>query len=48
MLQTFSKNSNFNKDGIIYDVNNFGSEGILFGDGQRNKIKLFELEGKAI
>lgn len=48
MLQTFSKNSNFNKDGIIYDVNNFGSEGILFGDGQRNKIKLFELEGKTI
>jgi len=48
MLQTFSKNSNFNKDGIIYDVNNFNSEGILFGDGQRNKIKLFELEGKTI
>lgn len=48
MLQTFSKNSNFNKDGIIYDVNNFGSEGIFFGDGQRNKIKLFELEGKTI
>ncbi len=22
--------------------------GILFGDGQRNKIKLFELEGKTI
>jgi len=48
MLQTFSKNSNFNKDGIIYDVNNFGIEGILFGDGQRNKIKLFELDEKTI
>jgi hypothetical protein len=48
MLQTFSKNSNFNKDEIIYDVDNFGSEGILFGDGQRNKIKLFEIEGKTI
>jgi len=48
MLQTFSKDSNFNKDEIIYDINNFNSEGILFGDGQRNKIKLFELEGKTI
>jgi len=48
MLQTFSKDSNFNKDEIIYDINNFDSEGILFGDGQRNKIKLFELEGKTI
>ena len=48
MLQTFSKNSNFLKDEIIYDVNNFESKGILFGDGQRNKIKLFEFEGKTI
>ena len=48
MLQTFSKKSNFNKDEIIYVVNNFNSEGILFGDGERNKIKLFELEGKTI
>lgn len=29
-------------------VNNFESSGILFGDGKRNVIKLFELEGKAI
>lgn len=48
MLQTFSKNSNFNKDEIVYNINNFDSKGILFGDGQRNKIKLFELEGKTI
>lgn len=48
MLQTFSKKSNFNKDEIIYVINNFNSAGILFGDGQRNKIKLFELEGKTI
>jgi tRNA A-37 threonylcarbamoyl transferase component Bud32 len=48
MLNTFSKDSNFNKDEIIYCVNNFDSEGILFGDGQRNKIKLFEIEGKTI
>jgi len=48
MLQTFSKNSNFDRDKIIFNINNFDSEGILFGDGQRNKIKLFELEGKTI
>jgi hypothetical protein len=48
MLQTFSKNSIFNKDEIVYNINNFDSKGILFGDGQRNKIKLFELEGKTI
>lgn len=48
MLQTFSKDSNFNKDEIVYNINNFDAKGILFGDGQRNKIKLFELEGKTI
>ena len=48
MLQTFSKISIFNKDEIVYNINNFDSKGILFGDGQRNKIKLFELEGKTI
>jgi hypothetical protein len=29
-------------------ITNFSSSGKLFGDGQRNKIKLFELEGKTI
>lgn len=29
-------------------IANFQNSGILFGDGQRNKIKLFELEGKTI
>ena len=48
MLQTFSQDSNFNKDEIIYNINNFDSKGILFGDGQRNKIKLFEQGGKTI
>jgi Lipopolysaccharide kinase (Kdo/WaaP) family len=33
---------------IISIINNFNSTGILFGDGQRNKIKLFQLEGKTI
>ena len=29
-------------------IHHFDSEGTLFGDGDRNKIKLFELEGKTI
>jgi hypothetical protein len=33
---------------IKNNINNFNSSGILFGDGKRNKIKLFELEGKTI
>ena len=33
---------------IIDCINNFDSSGVLFGDGKRNKIKLFELEGKTI
>ncbi|WP_281297096.1 lipopolysaccharide kinase InaA family protein [Flavobacterium limnophilum] len=35
-------------EAIVSIINNFNSTGILFGDGQRNKIKLFELEGKTI
>ena len=48
MIQTFSKNSNFDNDKIIFHINNFDSEGTLFGDGQRNKIKLFDLKGRII
>ena len=33
---------------LKFYVDNFEKLGILFGDGQRNKIKLFELEGKTI
>lgn len=29
-------------------INDFASEGVLFGDGNRNKIKLFELNGETI
>ena len=35
-------------EAIVSIINNFNSTGFLFGDGQRNKIKLFELEGKTI
>lgn len=41
---TYSK---FNTE-ITAIISSFASNGILFGDGQRNKIKLFELEGKTI
>ena len=42
--------SNFlkNKSSFLSIIKDFSSTGILFGDGQRNKIKLFELEGKTI
>lgn len=33
---------------VIHFVNKFGTEGILFGDGKRNKIKLFHLDAVTI
>jgi hypothetical protein len=33
---------------ILSTIQNFNCTGILFGNGVRNKIKLFELEGKTI
>jgi len=43
-------NHNFKKniDLIKSNVLNFNSTGLLFGDGKRNIIKLFEFEGKTI
>lgn len=43
-------NSTFNhgKKQLIHFVNNFVLEGVVFGDGKRNKIKLFDLEGTKI
>jgi len=37
-----------NKSSFLSMVENFNSKGILFGDGKRNVIKLFEFEGKTI
>lgn len=42
------KNFLSNEKEIIQDISDFSSSGILFGDGQRNRIKLFDLEGKTI
>ena len=48
-MKTIKKiHSNFSNNQIDTLVNNFQFSGILFGDGQRNKIKIFELEGKII
>lgn len=33
---------------LFHCISNFDTTGILFGDGKRNKIKLFELGGKTI
>ncbi len=33
---------------IIYIIDNFNNTGILFDNGKRNKIKLFELEGNTV
>jgi len=44
----FSKAVTNSKE-VLYFINKFNTDlGVLFGDGQRNKIKLFELEGKTI
>lgn len=43
-------NSSFRKSEkeIVSVIKNFNSTGILSGDGQRNKIKLFKVDGKTI
>ncbi|AWG23468.1 Kdo domain containing protein [Flavobacterium faecale] len=33
---------------LIFFIENFNNQGILFGDGQRNKIKLFQLDGLTV
>jgi hypothetical protein len=37
-----------NSKEVLYFIKEFNVSGILLGDGQRNKIKLFEFEGKTI
>ena len=43
-------NSSFGlvKNQLVYFVDNFDLKGSLFGDGKRNKIKLYDLEGTQI
>lgn len=48
MMKFFNEDLNFNQVEFITHIDNFDTTGVLFGDGKRNKIKLFELEGKTI
>jgi hypothetical protein len=48
MKNLFSPYFQFLESEIKVFINNYETKGILFGDGKRNKIKLFELEGKTI
>ncbi len=47
-MKFFNEDLNFNQVEFITHIDNFDTTGVLFGDGKRNKIKLFELEGKTI
>ena len=48
MLLVISKEFKSREFELRNYIQNFNSTGILFGNGKRNKIKLFELEGKVI
>jgi hypothetical protein len=50
ILMNFKVNPLFknNTDSIIGSIKGFNDIGILFGNGDRNRIKLFELNGKTI
>lgn len=44
----FCQHTLYSQDSVKGLIEKFDSNGILFGDGKRNKIKLFELDGKTI
>ena len=48
MKYNFNFSFEFAEKQILLYITNFNSKGILFGNGQRNKIKLFELDSKTI
>jgi hypothetical protein len=48
MIKFFSANYTGKQEQITAFIKNFDSAGVVFGDGDRNKIKLFEIEGKTI
>jgi hypothetical protein len=48
MVKEFGKNTIYNKEEILFLIQNFNFSGKLFGDGKRNIIKLFELDGITI
>jgi hypothetical protein len=48
MLNEFYNKSPFNNDEVLLLIQNFKSSGKIFGDGKRNIIKLFEMDGITI
>ena len=48
MKYKFNSQSNFKEDDILDVINQFNTKGTLFGNGDRNKIKLFEINGETI
>lgn len=49
MLKEFFKDTVYSKEEILHLIQEFNSSlGMIFGDGKRNIIKLFELEGKTV
>lgn len=48
MKFTFSENYQANSKDVVRIVENFDQEGELFGNGARNKIKIFDLQGEEI
>jgi len=48
MLSFFSKKNTISTEKLVYCVEKFDHEGELFGDGKRNKIKLFSVENQLI
>lgn len=45
---TFSSNSKINPDSVRDCIEQFKNSGNLFGDGKRNKIKLFDIDGVSV
>ncbi len=45
---TFNNDSQFNIDSVRQCIANFKTDGELFGDGKRNKIKLFNVDGRLV
>lgn len=48
MKSKFSSTYSANRDVVLSFLNDFQTSGTLFGDGDRNTIKLFELNGQTI
>lgn len=48
MTFNFQQQPLVSQEAVMDLISNFQTKGVLFGDGKRNKIRLFEVEGKTI